>query len=162
MTAEQKRASDEEPKISSSFKRKLRFEAEPDEKNPSSRQDPLPPIKTFLQRLPDTLQRLPDTFPIPTHITNPSASKPFDPLAAAAKGTCTTERYAIADNPTGGKIVRRIVSLHSWQNLVAPTTAECFALIERTCDPDFRDITNEKRTFTVDESAVGFLKPDWQ
>ena len=155
MTAGQKRASDEEPKISSSFKRKLRFEAEPDEKNPSSRKDPLPPIKTFLQRSPDT-------FPIPTYIANPSVSKPFDPLAAAAKGTCTTERYAIGDNPGGGKIVRRIVSLHSWQNFVAPTTAESFALIERTCDPDFRDITNETRSFTVDESAVGFLKPDWQ
>ena len=58
--------------------------------------------------------------------------------------------------------MRRIVSLHSWQNFVAPTTAECFALIESTFDPDFRDINYVKRTFTVDESAVGFLKPDLQ
>ena len=153
-TAGQNRALGKEPPISSSLQRQLRFEAEPIDKNPSRRKDPLPPIKTFLQRSPDTFQ-------ITTHITIPAASKPCDPLAAE-KGTCTTERYAIGENPGGGKLVRRIVSLHSWQNFVPPTTAECFALIERTFDPDFLHINYEKRTFTVDESAVGFLKPDWQ
>ena len=153
-TAGQNRALGKEPPISSSLQRQLRFEAEPIDKNPSRRKDPLPPIKTFLQRSPDTFQ-------ITTHITIPAASKPCDPLAAE-KGTCTTERYAIEDNPDDGKLVLRIVLLHSWQNFVAPTTAECFALIKLTFDSDFRDINYEKRIFTVDKFAVGFLKPNWQ
>ena len=72
-TAGVNRTLEEATPISISFKRQLRFEDEPSEKLPSKRQDQLPPIKAFLQRTPDT-------FPIPTHITNPSASKPCDPL----------------------------------------------------------------------------------
>ena len=78
------------------------------------------------------------------------------------KGTSTTERYAIEDIPGGGKLVRRIVSLHSWQNFVAPNTAECFELIQRSFEPEFQDINDTQRSFTIDETAAGFLKPDWQ
>ena len=153
-TTASKRASEAAPPLSSPFKRQLQAEEEPSEKLASKRNIKLPPIKSFFQRTPNT-------FPIPTHISNLSASNQRDPIASDS-GTCTTERYAIGHIFGGGKLVRRIVSLHSWQNFVAPTTAECFAVIERTFDPNFQDKNHVKRIFTVDESAVGFLKPDWQ
>ena len=60
------------------------------------------------------------------------------------------------------KLVRLIVSLHSWQNFVAITTAECFKLIQRSFKPEFHNINSTQRSFTIDETAAGFLKPDWQ
>ena len=80
-TAGQKRALDDAPQISPPFKRQLRFEENPKENLSSRRKAQLLPIKTFLQRSPDT-------FPIPAHITKSSASKPRDSLEAE-KGTCT-------------------------------------------------------------------------
>ena len=91
--------------LTDGLKRASDEKTETDEKTSSSNKESLPPIKTFLQRLPDT-------FPIPTHITNLNTSKSANSLTAtaeAAKGTCTTVQYTIGDNPGGGKIVRRIV-----------------------------------------------------
>ena len=71
--------------------------------------------------------------------------------------TSRTEEYAIGDIHGLVKLVRCNVLLHSWQNLVFFTTAECFALIESAADLKFQEINYEKYTSIVDESAVCFL-----
>ena len=63
------RALDKAPATGAPCKRQLRFVDGPSEKIASRRQVSLPPIKTFLERSSDT-------YPIPTHITTSSATKP--------------------------------------------------------------------------------------
>ena len=68
-TNAKKRALDEAPATNAPCKRQLRFVDGPSEKIASRRQVNLPPIKTFLERSADT-------YPIHTHITTSSATKP--------------------------------------------------------------------------------------
>ena len=88
LTTVSKSSTKDAPPIKTLFKRQLQVEEEPIEMLASKRNIKLPPIKSFFQRSPDT-------FPIPTHLSNLSASNLRDPTASDS-GTCTTERYVVA------------------------------------------------------------------
>ena len=76
------------------------------------------------------------------------------------EGTSTSENYTIEDTPDG-KMVRRIVSLHSWETYRADTVSGCFEQMERALNRAIIDEGKALSKIVIDETKAGFLKPEW-
>ena len=77
------------------------------------------------------------------------------------EGTSTTENYTVEERPDG-TMVRRIISLHSWQTFRADSVYGCFEQMERALNQAIKEEGNALSKLVIDETKAGFLKPEWQ
>lgn len=77
------------------------------------------------------------------------------------EGTSTSENYTIEET-RDGKMVRRIVSLHSWETFRSDTVSGCFEQMERALNLAITEEGKALSKIAIDETKAGFLKPEWQ
>ena len=77
------------------------------------------------------------------------------------EGTSTSENYTIEDT-RDGKMVRRIVSLHSWETFRSDTVSACFEQMERALNLAINEEGRVLSKIVIDETKAGVLKPEWQ
>ena len=77
------------------------------------------------------------------------------------EGTSTSENYTIEDT-RDGKMVRRIVSLHSWQTFRADSVSGCVEQMEGALNMAITEGGAALSKIVIDETKAGFLKPEWQ
>ena len=77
------------------------------------------------------------------------------------EGTSTSESYTIEDT-RDGKMVRRIVSLHSWQTFRADSVSACVEQMEGALNMAITEGGAALSKIVIDETKAGFLKPEWQ